>query len=72
MGSTLAVKSIRHYTTPPCAVLSYQEVSRGSSSRKFWRSVLSGDWDELITGEGSGDDCLCGENDQTDTLWDAK
>lgn len=72
MGSTLAVKRIRHCTTPPCVVLSCQEVGRGSGSTKFWRSELRVDWDELITGEGSRDERLCGENDQTDTLWDAK
>lgn len=56
----------------PCAVFSCQEVDKGSGSRKFWGSVLRADWDELITDEGSRDERLCGENDQTDTLWDAK
>lgn len=73
MGSTSALKTMRHCTTPPGAVLSCQDVGRVlASSGKFWRSVLWVDWDELIRGEGSGDECLCGENDQTDTLWDAK
>lgn len=43
-----------------------------ASSRKIWRSVLRADWDELIRGEGSGDERLFGENDQTDTPRDAK
>ncbi|GAA6106961.1 uncharacterized protein zgc:66472 isoform X4 [Tachysurus ichikawai] len=43
-----------------------------AGSGKFWRSVLRVDWDELITAKCSRDERLCEENDQTDTLWDAK